>query len=68
MTKDQGLYNKPSAAAHPGALAAWTLPQYNSMGSMTTNDARSKDEIKSWISMAKAAFNRKRALFTGNWM
>ena len=28
-TKDQGLYNKPSAAVHPGALAARTLPQYN---------------------------------------
>ena len=28
-TKDQGLYNKPSAAVHPGALAAGTLPQYN---------------------------------------
>ena len=28
-TKDQGLYSKPSAAAHPGALAAGTLPQYN---------------------------------------
>ena len=25
-TKDQGLYNKPSAAGHPGALAAGTLP------------------------------------------
>ena len=24
-TKDQGLYNKPSAAVHPGALAAGTL-------------------------------------------
>ena len=30
-TKDQGLYNKPSAAVHPGALAAETLPQYNTM-------------------------------------
>ena len=29
VTKDQGLYNKPSAAVHPGALAAGTLPQYN---------------------------------------
>ena len=29
--KDQGLYNKPSAAAHPGALAAGTLPQYNTV-------------------------------------
>ena len=27
-TKDQGSYNKPSAAVHPGALAAGTLPQY----------------------------------------
>ena len=30
-TKNQGLYNKPSAALHPGALAAGTLPQYNTM-------------------------------------
>ena len=28
-TKDQGLYNKPSVAVHPGALATGTLPQYN---------------------------------------
>ena len=28
-TKDQGLYNKPSAAVHSGALAVGTLPQYN---------------------------------------
>ena len=28
-TKDQGLYNKPSAAVNPGALAVGTLPQYN---------------------------------------
>ena len=28
-TKDQGLYSKSSAAVHPGALAAGTLPQYN---------------------------------------
>ena len=30
-TKDLGLYNKPSAAVHPGALAAGTLPQYNTI-------------------------------------
>ena len=30
-TKDQGLYNKPSAAVHPGAFAAGTLPQYNTV-------------------------------------
>ena len=29
MTKDHGLYNKPSATVHPGALAVGTLPQYN---------------------------------------
>ena len=30
-TKDQGLYNKPSAAVYPGALAAGTLLQYSTM-------------------------------------
>ena len=30
-TKDQGLYNKPLAPVHLGALAAGTLPQYNTM-------------------------------------
>ena len=30
-TKEQGLYNKPSAAVHPGALAAGTLPQYSTL-------------------------------------
>ena len=25
-TEDQGLYNKPSAAVHPGVLAAGTVP------------------------------------------
>ena len=31
MTKEQGLYNKSSAAVHPGALANGTLPQYNAI-------------------------------------
>ena len=30
-TEDQGLYNNPSAAMNPGALAAGTLPQYNTI-------------------------------------
>ena len=30
-TKDQGLYKKRSAAVHPGALAAGTLPQINTI-------------------------------------
>jgi hypothetical protein len=29
------------------------------------NDGRCTGEIKSWIAMAKAAFNKKMALFTG---
>ena len=31
MTKDQGLYNRPSAAVRPGTLATGTLPQYNTI-------------------------------------
>ena len=31
-TKDQGLYNKLSAAVHKEALATRTLPKYNTMG------------------------------------
>ena len=30
-TKDQGLYNKPSVAVHPGALANGTLLQYSTI-------------------------------------
>ena len=30
-TKDLGLYSKPSDAVHPGALAAGTLLQYNTI-------------------------------------
>ena len=44
-TKVQGLYNKPSAAVHPGALADGTLPQYNTIlgGSMRTIKRDEKD-------------------------
>ena len=37
-TKDQGLYNKPSAAVHPGALAAGTLPQYNNLSNIKIHE------------------------------
>ena len=30
-TKDQGFYNEPSAAVHPGELAAGTLLHYNTI-------------------------------------
>jgi hypothetical protein len=36
----------------------------NYLGSMITNDARCTREIKSRIAMAKAAFNKKKNLFT----
>ena len=32
-TEDQGLYNEPSAAVHPGALAAGILARYNTYDS-----------------------------------
>jgi hypothetical protein len=37
---------------------------FNYLGSRITNTARCSCEIKSWISIAKAAFNMKMALFT----
>jgi hypothetical protein len=37
---------------------------FNYLGSMITSDARCTREIKSRISMAKAAFNKKKNLFT----
>jgi hypothetical protein len=40
------------------------LEYFNYLGSMITNDARCRREIKSRIVMAKAAFNKKKTLFT----
>jgi hypothetical protein len=37
---------------------------FNYLGSMITNDARCTREIKSRIAMTRAAFNKKKALFT----
>jgi hypothetical protein len=37
---------------------------FSYLGSMITNDARCTGEIKSSIAMAKAAFNKKKTLFT----
>jgi hypothetical protein len=37
---------------------------FNCFGGMITNDARCTREIKSRIAMAKAAFNKKKTLFT----
>jgi hypothetical protein len=37
---------------------------FNYLGSMITNDARCKREIKSMTATAKAALNRKKTLFT----
>jgi hypothetical protein len=40
------------------------VESFEYLGSMLTNDGRCACEIKSRIAMAKAAFNKKRALFT----
>jgi hypothetical protein len=40
------------------------MEYFNYLGSMITNDARCTREIKSRIAMAKAAFNKKKNLFT----
>ena len=40
------------------------MGSFNYLGSMLTNDGRCTCEIKGRIVMAKAAFNKKRALFT----
>jgi hypothetical protein len=37
---------------------------FNYLGSIITNDARCTREIKSKIAMVKAAFNKKKSLFT----
>ena len=44
-TKEQGLYNKPSAAVHPGALAAGTLLQYNIIQYNTLGELKSLLEM-----------------------
>ena len=36
-TKDQGLYNNPSAAVRAGALDAGTVPQYNTILKLLEN-------------------------------
>ena len=40
------------------------MESFKYLGSMLTNDGRCTCEIKSRSAMAKAAFNKKRALFT----
>jgi len=40
------------------------MESFKYFGSILTNDGRCTCEIKSRIAMAKAAFNKKRALFT----
>ena len=40
------------------------VESFKYLGSILTNDGRCTCEIKCWIAMAKAAFKKKRALFT----
>jgi len=39
---------------------------FSHLGNMITNDARCRHEIKPRIAMAKAAFSKKKTLFTSN--
>jgi hypothetical protein len=41
------------------------VEEFNYLDSMITNDARCTHDIKARIVMAKAAFNKKKTLFTG---
>ena len=50
-------YDRPKTTTECGIF-------FKYLGSMLTNDGRCKCEIKSRIAMAKAAFNKSRALFT----
>jgi hypothetical protein len=40
------------------------VEEFNYLGSMFTNDAKCTRKIKARIAMAKAAFNKKKTLFT----
>jgi len=42
----------------------WSVEYFKYLGSMLTNDGRCTCEIKSKIAIAKAAFNKKKTLFT----
>ena len=53
-TKDQGLYNKSSAAVHPGALTAGALAQYNTMGPVGAS-ASNRNEYQGYLPGVKAA-------------
>ena len=48
-TKDQGLYNKPQAAVHPGALAAGTLLRNIKLCSYTSPESSLKRDKKEFV-------------------
>ena len=58
-TEDQGLYNKPSAAVHPGALAAVTLPQYTIQYSIDRMLLTGKTQIIRRKTCPSAALSRR---------
>ena len=43
------------------------VERFKYLGSMLTNDGKCTCEMKSRISMAKAAFNRKKKLLPAHW-
>jgi hypothetical protein len=52
---------------HESAIEETNTELFTRMLIWLTNDGRCACEIKSRIAMAKAAFNKKRALFKAKW-
>jgi hypothetical protein len=45
-------------------MSVENVEEFNYLGSMITKDARCTREIKARVAVAKAAFNKKKTLFT----
>ena len=65
-TKTMRISRQPSPEQIIYQKELENVEYFNYLGSTVTNDARHTCEIKSRITMAKAAVNKKRALFTSN--
>jgi hypothetical protein len=63
-TKVMRISRQPSPIQMIHQKQPENVKYFNYFGSMLTNDARCTHEIKSRIAMTKAAFNKKKTLFT----
>ena len=53
-TEGQGLYNKPSAVVHPGALGAGALPQYSTIRCIISQKSVDLNSIPQYEKTAKS--------------